>query len=77
MSVPKLKLLCRERQGCGPIAWFISLKIQAAKGMICDSSMSFTQISEQLGFHSVHYFSKLFKEKTGMSPSQYAKSVCK
>lgn len=77
MSVPKLKLLCRERRGCGPIAWFISLKIQAAKEMICDSSMSFTQISEQLGFHSVHYFSKLFKEKTGMSPSQYAKSICK
>jgi len=77
MSVPKLKLLCREQQGCGPIAYFIGLKITAAKKMICDSSMSFTQIAEALGFHSVHYFSKLFKEKTGMTPSEYARSVYK
>lgn len=75
MSVPKLKLLCRERRGCGPIAWFISLKIQSAKEMIRGSALSFTQIAEQLGFQSVHYFSKLFKEKTGMTPSQYARSI--
>ena len=51
--------------------------IQAAKKMICDSSMSFTQIAERLGFGSVHYFSNLFKEKTGMTPSEYAKSLNK
>lgn len=77
MSVPALKLLCRQQQGCGPIACFIGFKIQAAKEMIRDSSMSFTQISQHLGFQSVHYFSKLFKEKTGMTPSEYAKSIYK
>lgn len=77
MSIPKLKLLFKEQCGCGPIAYFISLKITAAKRMICDSSMSFTQISQQLGFQSVHYFSKLFKDKTGMTPSEYAKNLYK
>ena len=77
MSIPKLKLLFREQQGCGPIAYFIEMKINAAKRMIRDSSMSFTQISEALGFHSVHYFSKLFKEKTGLTPSEYAKGMYK
>ena len=77
ISVPKLKLLCKEQCGCGPIAYFISMKINAAKRMICDTSLSFTQIAEQLGFQSVHYFSKLFKEKTGMTPSEYAKSLYK
>ena len=75
MSVPALKLLCRQQQGCGPIACFIGFKIQAAKEMIRTSSMSFTQISQQLGFQSLHYFSKLFKEKTGMTPSEYAKTI--
>ena len=74
MSVPALKRLCSQQQGCGPIACFINLKIQAAKELIRDSAMSFTQISQQLGFQSLHYFSKLFKEKTGMTPSEYAKS---
>lgn len=77
MSIPKLKLLFREQQGCGPIAYFIEMKINAAKRMIRDSSMSFTQIAEALGFHSVHYFSKLFKEKTGLTPSEYAKGMYK
>lgn len=77
MSVPKLKTLCKAQCGCGPIAYFISMKILAAKKMLCDSSLSITQISEQLGFQSVHYFSKLFKEKTGMTPSEYAKSLYK
>lgn len=77
MSISKLKLLFKEQCGCGPVCYFIQLKIQAAKKMICDSSMSFTQIAEQLGFGSVHYFSNLFKEKTGMTPSEYAKSLNK
>lgn len=77
MSVPKLKLLFREQCGCGPISYFIELKIRAAKEMICDSSMSFTQIAQQLGFNSVHYFSNLFKRKTGSTPSEYAKSLNK
>lgn len=77
MSVPKLKLLFKEQCGCGPISFFINLKLNTAKKMICDSPMSFTQIAEQLGFHSVHYFSKLFKDKTGMTPSEYAKSLNK
>ena len=43
--------------------------------MIRDTSLNFTQISQALGFSTVHYFSKLFKEKVGMSPSEYAKSI--
>lgn len=77
ISVSKLKLLFKEQCSCGPIAYFIAMKITAAKKMICDTSLSFTQIAEQLGFQSVHYFSKLFKKKTGMTPSEYAKSLYK
>ena len=77
MSIPKLKQLFREQCGCGPIHYFTLLKIREAKKMICDSSMNFTEIARQLGFGSVHYFSTLFKERTGMTPSEYAKSLNK
>ncbi len=77
ISATNLQKLCKKQCGCGPITYFISLKIGAAKRMIQDSSLNFTQIAECLGFSSVHYFSKLFKSKTGMSPSDYAKTVSK
>lgn len=75
ISVSKLKKLCHEQLGCGPIAYFLALKIGEAKRLIHDSSLNFTQISERLGFSSIHYFSKLFKEKTGLTPSEYAKRI--
>ena len=35
---------------------------------IRENEKNFTQISEELGFSSIHYFSRLFKKKTGMRP---------
>jgi AraC-like DNA-binding protein len=75
ISVSKLKRLCHEQLGCGAISYFLAMKIGEAKRLICDSTLNFTQIAEHLGFSSIHYFSKLFKEKTGLTPSQYARSV--
>ncbi len=76
-SVSQLQKLCRKYCGCGPNTYFISLKIGAAKQMMKDSTLNITQIAESLGFSSVHYFSKLFKSKTGMTPSEFAKSAYK
>lgn len=75
ISIPSLHKLCRSQCGCGPITYFISLKLGAAKRLMQESSLNFSQIAAQLGFSSVHYFSRLFKAKTGMSPSQYARSI--
>lgn len=35
--------------------------------------LSITSISEQIGFNDVNYFSKIFKEFLGISPSEYRK----
>ena len=43
--------------------------------MIRDEQMNFTQISEFLGYSSIHYFSRQFKKMTGMTPSEYASSI--
>ena len=71
IGVSKLGKLCKAQCGCGPIDYFNSLKIGAAKRMISEKRLNLTQISERLGFSSVHYFSRLFKAKTGISPSRY------
>ena len=43
--------------------------------MIRNEQLNFTQISEKLGYTSIHYFSRQFKKLTNMTPSEYASSI--
>ncbi len=71
----KLQKIFHAEVGIGIIDYFSRLKINAAKHMIRDGKLNFSQISEQLGYSSIHYFSRQFKKISGMSPSEYASSV--
>ena len=64
-----------EQTGGGVIDYFNRMKIRAAREMIREGRLNFTQIAARLGFQSVHYFSRRFRLTTGMSPSEYAASV--
>ena len=70
-----LQKLFKEKTGSGAIDYFNTLKINAAKRMIRESSGNFTEISMKLGYNSIHYFSRQFKNMTGMTLSEYASSV--
>lgn len=45
--------------------------IDRAKNELLSTSNSVSEIAYTLGFEYPQYFSKLFKSKTGMTPSQY------
>ena len=71
----QLQKLFHQQTGHGVMDYFSRMKIKAAQQMIREGRLNFTQISQCLGFQSVHYFSRRFKSLTGMSPSEYADSV--
>ncbi len=71
----QLQKLFHERTGGGVMYYFGRLRINAARRMIRSGRYNFTQIAAQCGFQSVHYFSRRFRQLTGMSPSEYAGSV--
>lgn len=52
-----------------------SLKIKEAKSLIRNNKLNSTQIAEALGYDSVHYFCRQFKKTTGLSPTEYSKSI--
>jgi len=52
-----------------------TLRIREAKSCLRQGKLSITEISDILGFSSVHYFCRLFKQQTGRSPTQYIKNV--
>lgn len=73
----QLQKLFREREGCGIIDYFSHMKINAAKQLIRNQKLNFTQIADTLGYTSIHYFSRQFKKITGMTPSEYSSSIKK
>lgn len=73
-SLNTVKRIFQRQANCGIIHYFLKLKIQEAQRLLCETSLTVTQISDMLGFSSVHYFSNTFKKFTGVSPSKYAKS---
>ena len=71
----QLQKLFREQSHCGVIELFSQMNIEFAKQLIRENEMNFTQISEFLGYSSIHYFSRQFKKIAGMTPSEYASSI--
>lgn len=70
--------LCRQFKaayGMTVVDYVHSLRIRDAKRLLRDGEYNITQIADMLGFSSVHYFSRLFKQATRLSPSAYAKTI--
>jgi len=62
--------------GESPHQYQLSLRLNRAKDLLSSSILNINEIAEQTGFESVHYFSKLFKKKTGVSPNTFRKELC-
>ena len=73
-SVPQMKKLFRMQMNCGIIDYFIELKMDEAKRLMQTSDMNITQIAHYLGYLDASYFSRLFKSRYGMTPSEYCLS---
>lgn len=48
--------------------------IDRAKNLLLGTSNTLSEIAYTLGFEYPQYFSKLFKQKTGMTPTEYRKN---
>lgn len=75
MSKSSLFKKWKEFSDIGIIDYFISLKIKEAKRLIKRKEYSISQISDMLGYHSIHHFSHSFKTHTGIAPSEYKKTI--
>ena len=51
-------------------------RLKKAVDLLLTTSMTLTQIAYACGFSSQSYFSFVFKQKTGKTPREYARSVC-
>ena len=55
-----------------PKQYILDLRLRKAKQLLTDTPQTVTQVAEACGFSSLYYFCKIFKERTGLTPSQFA-----
>ena len=60
-----------------PKSYISQVKLQQSKLLIKESKYTISEIGLMLGFSSIHYFSRAFKEEFGISASEYANSIIK
>ncbi len=55
--------------------YIASLRIQRAKELLSDETLSIQEIAEIVGYNDYFYFTKVFKKIEGISPSKYRKEI--
>lgn len=65
--------LFKATTGKTPMEYITDSKIQKAMSMLEENICSASEISEKLSFANPSHFSKIFRQKLGMTPSEYRK----
>lgn len=61
----------KQTIGISPQAYVIRVRIDRAKQLLVESSLSISQIADVLGYEDLFFFSRQFKSKTGKTPRAY------
>lgn len=61
--------------GMNFVHFITDVKIDRAKILLIDEERKIADVAATIGYNDAEYFSKVFKQKTGMSPTVYRKSL--
>lgn len=71
MSTGYFSKLFHQYYGVKFIDYITNIRVEAAKEMLADSTKQSSEVGMRVGYQSSSYFSKIFKQKTGLTPSEY------
>ena len=75
VSMGRLSEMIKEHLNVNFSDYIATLRIQRAKELLRDDSLSIQEIAEIVGYNDYFYFTKVFKKVAGISPSKYRKSI--
>jgi AraC-like DNA-binding protein len=68
-SYSRFRTLFKRETGLSPRQYQLEIRINRANDLLSCSDQTVSQIADRLGFCSVYYFSRMFRERTGRRPS--------
>lgn len=71
LSPDHFSRLFKRHMGVTPYRYYISLKIDQVQGLLKDENLSIAEAFSACGLDYHGHFAKVFKERTGFSPSEY------
>ena len=75
ISTTYLHRLFRSQLGISPGAYIAKIRIEESKLLLRGGALSMGEIAKKLGFSSQQHFSRQFRTVTGMTPSEYVRSL--
>ncbi len=65
----------KDTYGCTIVDYTNKLRIKQAKKLMREGELSLTELAARVGFSSIHYFSKTFKNYETITPSEYSTTI--
>ena len=69
--------IVRREMGITPQAFLQTKLIDRAKSLLASQELTINEIAEEQGFSYPNHFARLFRQKTGMSPSAFRRQLLK
>lgn len=73
LSPAYISKIFKEETGDSPINYLIKVRLSKAVELMKEGGRSIKSVAENVGYHDVYHFSKLFKKYYGCAPSKYRK----
>lgn len=71
ISTVHLRRIYEGQLGISPVQYLRHLRIKRAKGLLKETRLSIHEIAARVGYGNVNYFCRVFREISGITPSQY------
>jgi AraC-like DNA-binding protein len=65
----------KKHTGVSPGHYHLHLRLMKARELLLSTDLPIKQVAYETGFESIHYFSRLFKSKMGIPPSEVKKTT--
>ena len=75
ISTSRLNEIFKTYTSMTPYQYYIHIKIHKAESLLEQEDIPVKEVAFRMGFEDQYYFSRLFKNKTGVSPSGWKKFV--
>ena len=74
MSTVYFRKTFASMYGVSPMKYLHNFRIKKAEAILLSDYESIEQVAFSIGYNSIYHFSKMFKNYTGQSPTEYAKT---